>query len=66
MNTSIVMRYVAYGVLLGIYGLFAWVGKAPVDVFLTLLTGAITALGTVHVAGASRGDASDPKGDSTP
>lgn len=50
MNWNTGMRYAAYGVLLGIYGLFTWFGKAPVDTFLTLITGALAALGTSHVA----------------
>ena len=49
MDWNLLLRYVAYAVLLGTYGVFAWFGKAPVDVFLSLVTAAITALGTVHV-----------------
>lgn len=40
------MNYFAYGFLILIYAAFAWFGKAPVEGFIALLTGAAAALGT--------------------
>jgi hypothetical protein len=47
---SLVLKYVAYGVLLGVYGAFAWDGKTGVEGFIVILTGVIAALGASHVA----------------
>lgn len=66
MNWMVIARYIAYGVLLGTYGVFAWFGKAPVDVFLALVTSALTALGTTHVIGLAAGGDSSPQPSTQP
>src|SRR5574337_124278 len=62
MDWNLLLRYVSYGILLGTYGVFAWYGKAPVDVFLALVTSAITALGTVHILNKSGSEGSGSAG----
>jgi len=46
------MNYIAYGFLILVYAAFSWVGKAPVEGLLAILTGAMAALGT-HLANTS-------------
>jgi len=50
MNTR--MKVVCYGALLALWGLFAWMGKTPVEGFIAAISAALTALGVVHVAAA--------------
>ena len=54
-----ILTYLAYGVVLGIYGAFAWVGKADVGTYVTVLTGALSVLGTHHVISSAAGRATD-------
>lgn len=42
------LQFLGYGFVIAVYGLFAWFGKAPVDGFIAVLTGAIAMLGGVH------------------
>lgn len=50
MSWSLFLRYIAYGTIIAIYGVFAWYGKAPVEGFIAVLTGAIALLGGQHAA----------------
>jgi len=53
------LTYLAYGVVLAIYGAFAWVGKADPGTYVTVLTGALSALGTHHVVTSAAKRATD-------
>jgi hypothetical protein len=63
MNWTLALQYIAYGFLICVYGAFAWVGKAPVEGFIAILTGAITALGATHAASASAKNAAKAAAD---
>jgi hypothetical protein len=57
MNTYI--KIACYAALMGVWGLFAFVGKTPVDGFIAAVTGALAALGTIHALG-SKSDKPTP------
>jgi len=44
------LKYLAYLVVLAIYAAFAWTGRSPVEGFIVVLTGIISALGASHVS----------------
>lgn len=44
------LRYIAYGVLIGIYAVFAWAGKIPMESFTMALTAVFGVLGAVHIS----------------
>lgn len=50
MNWDLFLKYLGYGVVIAIYGVFAWFGKAPVEGFIAVLTGVISILGGSHAA----------------
>ncbi|WP_394779083.1 hypothetical protein [Undibacterium sp.] len=60
------LKYLAYAFLLGLYAAFAWAGKAPVEGFLVVLTGVISALGASHAMGSASRDATDAANHANP
>jgi hypothetical protein len=49
MNTYV--KIACYAALMGMWGLFAFFGKTPVDGFIAAVTGALAALGAIHAIG---------------
>jgi len=49
MNTYV--KIACYAALMGVWGLFAFFGKTPVDGFIAAVTGALAALGAIHAIG---------------
>lgn len=45
---KLVMKYLAYGFIISIYGAFAWYGKISVDSFVIVLSSVLGALGMAH------------------
>jgi hypothetical protein len=63
MNWTLALQYIAYGFLITVYGAFAWAGKAPVEGFIAILTGAIAALGATHASASSAKNAAKAAAD---
>lgn len=59
MNWNLALQYLAYAFLVSVYGVFCWAGKAPVEGFIAVLTGALAALGSAHVSASARKAAAD-------
>jgi hypothetical protein len=57
---SIHLKVICYAALMGIWGLFAFVGKTDVAGFIGAITAALAALGAIH-AGSSSAPAAPPK-----
>lgn len=66
MNWNLALQYIAYAFLVSVYGVFAWAGKAPVEGFIAILTGALAALGSAHVSASARKAAADASGATPP
>lgn len=45
---KMILKYLGYGFILTIYGVFAWYGKVSVDSFVMVLSAALGALGMSH------------------
>jgi hypothetical protein len=58
MNTK--LKVICYGVLLGVWGIFAYNGKTEVSGFIEAIGAALAALGAIHAVG------SNPAGANTP
>jgi hypothetical protein len=50
---KMVLKYLAYGFIVSIYGVFAWYGKISVDSFVIVLSSVLGALGMAHALGAA-------------
>jgi len=50
MNWNLFLQFIGYAFLVSIYAVFAWSGKAPVEGFIVILTGALATLGSAHVS----------------
>lgn len=45
---KMILKYLGYGFIISIYGVFAWYGKVSVDSFVMVLSAALGALGMSH------------------
>lgn len=45
---NIYLKVGSYAALMGVWGLFAFFGKTPVDGFISAVGAALAALGTIH------------------
>ncbi|MFL9904694.1 hypothetical protein PQR71_42315 [Paraburkholderia fungorum] len=48
---SIYTKIACYAALMGVWGIFAFFGRTPVDGFIAAVTGALAALGAIHAVG---------------
>lgn len=49
---NIYLKVGSYAALMGVWGVFAFFGKTPVDGFIAAVTGALAALGAIHAVSA--------------
>lgn len=59
MNWNLFLQFIGYAFLISIYAVFAWSGKAPVEGFIVILTGALSTLGATHASASAAKRASD-------
>lgn len=59
MNWNLFLQFIGYAFLISIYAVFAWAGKAPVEGFIVILTGALGTLSSAHISAAAAKRASD-------
>lgn len=59
MNWNLFLQFVGYAFLISIYAVFAWSGRAPVEGFIVILTGALASLGSAHMSASAAKRASD-------
>lgn len=59
MNWNLFLQFFGYAFLITIYAVFAWSGKAPVEGFIVILTGALATLSSAHVSASAAKRASD-------
>jgi hypothetical protein len=59
MNWALFLKYLGYAFIISVYGVFAWVGKAPVEGFIAVLMGVLATLGASHVAASAAKAATD-------
>lgn len=59
MNWNLFLQFVGYAFLISIYAVFAWSGKAPVEGFIVILTGALATLSSAHVSASAAKRATD-------
>jgi hypothetical protein len=59
MNWNLFLQFIGYAFLISIYAVFAWTGRAPVEGFILILTGALTTLSAAHISSSSAKRAAD-------
>jgi hypothetical protein len=59
MNWNLFLQFIGYAFLISLYAVFVWTGRAPVEGFIVILTGALSTLGVAHVSSSSAKRATD-------
>lgn len=57
---NIYLKVACYAGLMGVWGVFAFFGKTPVDGFISAVGAALAALGTIHAMSGKKSDDATP------